>query len=73
MRRVWSVALGLAATLGCLPLAAQPLDPSLYADLRWRLIGPFRGGWGTVAEGVPDEPDRRAEPDRQVALGRRAG
>ena len=37
-------------------LSAQPLDPSLYADLRWRLIGPFRGGWATVAEGVPDEP-----------------
>src|SRR5262245_26790014 len=56
MRRVWSTILGLAATLGSLPAFAQPLDPSLYADLRWRLVGPFRGGWGTVAEGVPDEP-----------------
>ena len=54
MRRVWSVVLGLAAAAGS--LAAQPVDPSLYADLRWRLVGPFRGGWGVVAEGVPDEP-----------------
>jgi photosystem II stability/assembly factor-like uncharacterized protein len=60
MRRVRTAVLGLLATLGSLhvhvQVFAQPLDPSLYADLRWRLIGPFRGGWGTVAEGVPDEP-----------------
>jgi photosystem II stability/assembly factor-like uncharacterized protein len=36
--------------------AAQPFDPSLYADMRWRLVGPFRGGWATCAEGVPDAP-----------------
>ena len=54
MSRVWSAVLCLAATLS--PGIAQPLDPALYADLRWRLVGPFRGGWGTVAEGVPDDP-----------------
>ncbi len=31
-------------------LGAQPLDPSLYGDLRWRLVGPFRAGW---ANGAP--------------------
>jgi len=36
--------------------AAQPADPSLYGDLRWRLVGPFRGGWATCAEGIPDQP-----------------
>ena len=36
--------------------AAQPVDPALYGDLRWRLVGPFRGGWATCAAGVPDEP-----------------
>jgi photosystem II stability/assembly factor-like uncharacterized protein len=60
MRRVGSAVLGLLAILCALHaderVLAQPLDPSLYADLRWRLIGPFRGGWGTVAEGVPDDP-----------------
>ena len=25
--------------------------------LQWRLIGPFRGGWGTMAQGVPDQPN----------------
>ncbi len=37
-------------------LLAQPVDPSSYADMRWRLVGPFRGGWATCAAGVPDEP-----------------
>ena len=45
----------LSATL-TLPLAAQAIDPTSYADLRWRLVGPFRGGWATCAAGVPDEP-----------------
>src|SRR6187551_3797011 len=36
---------------------AQSIDPSLYGDLRWRLIGPFRGGWATCAEGIPDSPE----------------
>ena len=25
-------------------LVAQPIDPSLFAEMHWRLIGPFRGG-----------------------------
>jgi photosystem II stability/assembly factor-like uncharacterized protein len=56
MRRVSSAVLALAATLVAGPALARPIDPSLYADLRWRLVGPFRGGWGTVAEGIPDDP-----------------
>ncbi len=40
------------------PLAARaPLPPSAYAEMRWRLIGPFRGGWATMAAGVPTEPN----------------
>src|SRR5579875_1604226 len=35
--------------------AAQPLGD--YGDLHWRLVGPFRGGWDTMVEGVPDRPD----------------
>jgi photosystem II stability/assembly factor-like uncharacterized protein len=38
-------------------LAAAP-DPSLYDGLHWRQLGPFRGGWATVVEGVPSKPDR---------------
>jgi hypothetical protein len=46
----------LAALVCSDPLSAQSIDPSLYSDMRWRLVGPFRGGWATCAAGVPDEP-----------------
>jgi photosystem II stability/assembly factor-like uncharacterized protein len=39
-------------------LSAQPFDPSLFSGLRWRLVGPFRGGRAVTATGVPGEPDR---------------
>ncbi len=38
------------------PAAAQTFDPALYAQLRWRMIGPFRGGRTVAAVGVPGEP-----------------
>ncbi len=25
--------------------------------LQWRLLGPFRGGWATMAAGIPDQPN----------------
>ncbi len=34
-----------------------PVSPSAYAQLEWRLVGPFRGGWATMAAGVPGSPD----------------
>jgi photosystem II stability/assembly factor-like uncharacterized protein len=34
----------------------QSVAPSSYGDLRWRLVGPFRGGWATCAAGVPGDP-----------------
>ncbi len=55
MRRIAMTLACLGATL-CPAAHAQSIDPSLYADLRWRLVGPFRGGWGTVAEGLADDP-----------------
>jgi photosystem II stability/assembly factor-like uncharacterized protein len=36
---------------------AQPLDPALYAPLKWRCIGPFRGGRTVGATGVPGKPN----------------
>ncbi len=42
-------ATGLAA-------AAQQVDPSLFAGMQWRLIGPFRGGRALTAVGVPGQP-----------------
>jgi photosystem II stability/assembly factor-like uncharacterized protein len=29
---------------------------SSYADLHWRLVGPFRSGWATAVAGHPDQP-----------------
>jgi len=47
-------AMGLG--LGSRPVVASgsstSSDPA-YQELRWRLVGPFRGGWTTAAAGVP--------------------
>lgn len=32
-------------------------DPALFQDLRWRLIGPFRGGRVLAVSGVPGQPE----------------
>ncbi len=37
--------------------SAQSLDPALFQDLKWRMIGPFRGGRTPVVAGVPGEPN----------------
>src|SRR5216117_2906668 len=37
--------------------STQRYDPVLYAALRWRLIGPFRGGRTVAAVGVPGQPN----------------
>ena len=53
LRRLLYLSLLLAPAL-----AAQPYDPSLFSGLRWRLVGPFRGGRVLTAAGVPGEPER---------------
>ena len=35
---------------------AQQYDPTLFAEMRWRQIGPFRGGRTVAAVGVPGHP-----------------
>ena len=37
--------------------AAAQVDPALYGQLHWRLVGPFRGGRVLAVAGVPGEPD----------------
>src|SRR6266404_7534840 len=40
------------------PIAvAQQYDPSLYSGLRWRMIGPFRGGRVNAVSGVAGQPN----------------
>jgi photosystem II stability/assembly factor-like uncharacterized protein len=36
---------------------AQPVDPTLFAGMHWRLVGPFRGGRTVTATGVPGQPN----------------
>ena len=37
------------------PLIAQQFNPSLYQEMRWRMIGPFRGGRTVAATGIPGQ------------------
>jgi photosystem II stability/assembly factor-like uncharacterized protein len=37
--------------------AAQQYDPTLYNGMRWRMIGPFRGGRTVPITGVPGKPN----------------
>ncbi|HSY49367.1 MAG TPA: glycoside hydrolase [Thermoanaerobaculia bacterium] len=46
----------LLLLLLALPLAAQ-LDPGAYKEMRWRMIGPFRGGRTVAAVGVAKQPN----------------
>jgi photosystem II stability/assembly factor-like uncharacterized protein len=45
--------LGSVATLA----GADPIPLSAYQDLRWRMVGPFRGGRGRAAAGVASQPN----------------
>src|SRR5215470_16363285 len=36
---------------------AQQVDPSSYSGLRWRMIGPFRGGRSNAVSGVEGQPN----------------
>ena len=36
---------------------SQTIPENAYSGMKWRLIGPYRAGWGTVAEGIPDKPN----------------
>jgi len=47
----------IIALFSVLPVDAQQPDPSLYSGLRWRMIGPFRGGRVNAVSGVVGQPD----------------
>src|SRR5881296_1562547 len=39
--------------IGALPTVAQQYDQKLFGEMRWRCIGPFRGGRTVAIAGVP--------------------
>ncbi len=50
------VLVAIPVLLSAFLFAQQPLDNPLLRDLRFRLIGPFRGGRSVAVAGVPSEP-----------------
>ena len=44
-------------SLTTLTINGQQFDSSLYSGLRWRMIGPFRGGRVNAVSGVVGQPD----------------
>ena len=38
-------------------MLAQQYDPALYGEMKWRMIGPFRGGRTVPIVGIPDQPN----------------
>src|SRR2546425_3964540 len=41
----------------CTSANAQQLDQKFYSEMRWRCIGPFRGGRTVAISGVPHQPN----------------
>jgi photosystem II stability/assembly factor-like uncharacterized protein len=54
-RRCLPLALVLAA-LSAASLAAESYDSGLFREMRWRMIGPHRGGRTKAAAGIPERP-----------------
>ncbi len=51
-----SIRFALSLLLVATTAVAAPMDPSLFQDLHWRFVGPFRGGRALAVTGVPGEP-----------------
>ena len=55
-RKLAPIAIALALSSACIALA-QSYDPSLFAEMRWREIGPYRGGRTRALAGIPSQPN----------------
>src|SRR5437867_8740644 len=57
-RRCASALIATVALAGILPDAgSQVFDAGVFRELRWRMIGPHRGGRTKAAAGIPDQPN----------------
>jgi photosystem II stability/assembly factor-like uncharacterized protein len=57
-RRVLSsTAMSLALLAGVRSTASPAAEPTLEVRPEWRLLGPYRGGWAEMVEGVPGRLD----------------
>jgi photosystem II stability/assembly factor-like uncharacterized protein len=55
-RLLWVLLTSFCTLLFPIALSAQ-YDPSMYQELRWRMIGPFRGGRTVAISGVQGQPN----------------
>jgi photosystem II stability/assembly factor-like uncharacterized protein len=53
----WFIVGSIVATIFCASAHAQQFDQKLYSEMRWRCIGPFRGGRTVAISGVPHQPN----------------
>jgi photosystem II stability/assembly factor-like uncharacterized protein len=56
LRSVTILAALVAYNIFSFALGAQQFDPALYSGMRWRLVGPFRGGRVLAVTGVRGQP-----------------
>ncbi|HEV7745371.1 MAG TPA: hypothetical protein VGO56_10285 [Pyrinomonadaceae bacterium] len=56
-RRLLSTLILAFMIAGAAPVFAQQFNPDLFKSLRWRNIGPFRGGRVRAIAGVPSQPN----------------
>src|SRR5262245_40499552 len=54
--RSGAVLLAAAVMVALGTLHAQQMNPSYFADMRWRSIGPPRSGYVSAPAGVPGDP-----------------
>ncbi len=52
-----SISRSVFAVLALASTVAFAHGDDIADAMHWRLVGPFRGGWGTMAVGIPDRPD----------------
>ena len=59
LRRLLTFCIFATVLMAVLPaaLAQQQYDSSLWSGLRWRMVGPFRGGRVNAVAGVPGQPN----------------
>ena len=54
--RIMMFGLSLTLTTGT-PVKAEQYESTLFSEMSWRSIGPFRGGRTKAAAGVPEQPN----------------
>ena len=52
-----ALAVAITGLLASTPLAAQQAEESPFKAMKWRLVGPYRGGRALAVAGVPGDPN----------------